>query len=112
MHQRTREFLSLPYTIHVVPDECTDGSHCYLARVVELEGCESHGDTPEEASDNLREAVELYIDSMLEDGLEPPVPEGIRPVVAILRVVEGPECLGLGESVYSERRMTRLEIPA
>ena len=35
---------------------------------------ESHGDTPEEALANLRDAQRLYLESLLEDGLEPAKP--------------------------------------
>lgn len=40
----------------------------------------SHGDTPEAAVANLRDARELYIQSLFEDGLDVPRPE--RSVVA------------------------------
>ncbi|MGQ0562471.1 MAG: type II toxin-antitoxin system HicB family antitoxin [Gemmatimonadota bacterium] len=61
--------------MHTVPDDCVDGTGCYVARIPELPGCESHGSTPEEAIANLREAQELYLQEMLERGLEPPLPE-------------------------------------
>jgi antitoxin HicB len=68
------QFMALPYSIQIVPGECTDGSSCYLARVMELDGCESHGDTPQEALENLEEAKRLFLMSLLEDGIEPPLP--------------------------------------
>lgn len=75
MTRRTAEdFLRLPYTLYVVPDEGTLGEALYLASVEELPGCQSHGPTPEEALANLREAMSLYVESLLEDGLEPPEP--------------------------------------
>jgi len=67
-------YTALPYSIQVVPDSCSDGTQCYRARVVELDGCESHGATPEEALENIEEAKRFYIASMLEDGLKPPFP--------------------------------------
>jgi predicted RNase H-like HicB family nuclease len=68
-------YLNRPYTIHVVPDCGTYGEQLYFASVTELPGCESHGGTPEEAARNLRDAMCLYIGSMLEDGLVPPEPQ-------------------------------------
>ena len=57
----------------MVPDLGTRGRH-YLAFVAELPGCESHGDTPAEALENLEDAMALYIQSLLEDGLGLPFP--------------------------------------
>jgi predicted RNase H-like HicB family nuclease len=67
-------YLRLPYTRHVAPDRGTHGEVLYLASVQQLPGCESHGATAAEALENLEDAVALYIQSLLEDGLEPPVP--------------------------------------
>jgi len=55
----------------VTLNECTDGSPCYVARVIELPGCESHGTTQADALANLEDAKRLYIQSMIEDGIEP-----------------------------------------
>ncbi|MBI4312674.1 MAG: type II toxin-antitoxin system HicB family antitoxin [Chloroflexi bacterium] len=38
-----------------------------------LKGCVSQGETKEQALDNMREAIELYVEALLEDGL--PVPQ-------------------------------------
>ena len=64
-------YLALPYQQTVTREECTDGSPCYVARVIELPGCESHGITRAEALDNLENAKRLYIETMIEDGIEP-----------------------------------------
>jgi len=40
-----------------------------------LKGCHSQGETEEEALANVREAIELYIESLLEDGEPIPFPE-------------------------------------
>jgi predicted RNase H-like HicB family nuclease len=44
----------------------------------ELEGCMSHGSTPEEALQNLREVTDLYISMLQEKGLEIPSPQGVE----------------------------------
>ena len=88
MHPRTSHFSQLPYAIRVSPSETTDGGSCYFAHVVELEGCESHGTSPPEAIANVLEAMEDYIDSMLEDGLDPPAPAG-APRLLVLEVMDG-----------------------
>jgi predicted RNase H-like HicB family nuclease len=67
-------YLALPYSWRITPEECTDGSRCYVGRILELPGCESHGDTAPEARENLSEALRLYLGSLLADGIEPPEP--------------------------------------
>ena len=47
----------------------------YVAYVPALRGCVSQGETREEALKNIKEAVEAYIEALLEDGL--PVPTEI-----------------------------------
>ena len=65
-------FLNLPYniTIQEIHDESGD---YYYARVLELDGCQSHGGTVEEAYSNIREAMEGWLEVKLEFG--DPIPE-------------------------------------
>lgn len=74
MPDTATDYLQLPYTRRVAPDRGTHGEVLYLASVQELPGCESHGATAAEALENLEDAIALYIQSLLEEGLEPPVP--------------------------------------
>jgi predicted RNase H-like HicB family nuclease len=74
LHPRTEQYLRLPYTKRVVPDQGTRGEALFFASVDELPGCESHGATAAEAVENLWDAMTLYIDSLLEEGLDPPRP--------------------------------------
>jgi predicted RNase H-like HicB family nuclease len=53
----------------IEPDE-TGG---YVVSCPSLPGCHSQGETIDEALENIREAIELYIEVLVEDGL--PVPE-------------------------------------
>lgn len=52
----------------LIPDE--DGG--YSVEVPSLPGCFSQGDTMEEALSNIREAIDLYIEVLIEDGKEIP----------------------------------------
>jgi predicted RNase H-like HicB family nuclease len=54
----------------------------YVAEVPELPGCMAHGDTYESALCNLREAVELWIDTAKEFGEPIPEPKGRRLIFA------------------------------
>jgi len=78
MKDRVKEYLGLPYSTFVVPDVTTDNEPCYLAYHPELEGCMSHGDTPEEALRNLQEVTELYISVLLDKDLNVPLPQGLE----------------------------------
>ncbi len=50
------------------------GENNYGAWVPDLDGCVSTGATPEEAEANIREAIELHLKGMREDGLPIPQP--------------------------------------
>ena len=67
-------YLNLPYnvTMQKIHDESGD---YYYARVLELDGCQSHGATVEEAYSNIREAMEGWIEVKLE--FNDPIPEPI-----------------------------------
>lgn len=48
----------------------------YVASVPVLRGCVSQGETRDEALRNVREAIEAYVDALLEDDLPLPTEEG------------------------------------
>lgn len=57
------------YTVFIEQDE--DG--VYIATVPTIRGCHSWGDTMEEALENIREAIQLHIESRQELG--EPIPQ-------------------------------------
>ena len=57
---------------HVVLEPSPEGG--YVAVVPAFPGCYSQGDTPEEAIQNAREAIELTIEDMLANGESIPDP--------------------------------------
>jgi predicted RNase H-like HicB family nuclease len=65
----------VPYAGVVREDEATDGSRIFLAEVPELPGCMAHGETPEEAKQNLEEAIDLYLQTLDDAGMERPRPQ-------------------------------------
>jgi len=67
------KYLSLPYNFIINYIEDETGSY-YYGRVLELEGCQSTGDTIEELYTNLKEAMEGYIETKLENGFDVPEP--------------------------------------
>ena len=50
--------------VGVVIEKDEDG---YYAFCPELEGCQSQGDTFEQALNNIKEAIELYLETISED---------------------------------------------
>ena len=65
-------YLSLPYTI-TLKRGTGDGEEYWIARVLELPHCMTHGATPEEALKDIEDAKCEWLKSNLEAGL--PVPE-------------------------------------
>jgi predicted RNase H-like HicB family nuclease len=59
----------MKYTVVLHPDE-TSG---YWVEVPALPGCASQGETVEEALENVREAIKLYLSVLEEDGS--PIPK-------------------------------------
>ncbi len=46
----------------------------FIAQVPDLPGCIAHGATREKALENIREAVDLYTDDLLQTGQVVPAP--------------------------------------
>lgn len=67
------EYMRLPYTRIVSPVSDESGDY-FISRVLELDGCQSSGDTAQEAYENLTEAMEGWIETKLENGFEVPEP--------------------------------------
>jgi predicted RNase H-like HicB family nuclease len=54
----------MSYKVIVVIEKDEYGYYAYCP---ELEGCQTQGDTLEEVLDNIREAIELYLETLSED---------------------------------------------
>lgn len=60
---------SLRYTV-ILEHEQDGGYHAFVPA---LKGCHSQGDTVEEAMANIREAIEVYLESMKDMGESAPI---------------------------------------
>ena len=60
----------------------SDEDGAFIAEMPELPGCMAHGDTPEAALTNVREAKELWIETAKEFGDPIPTPKGRRLMLA------------------------------
>lgn len=58
---------------------------CWVADVPDLRSCTTHGETPSEALANVREAIDGWIESACEAGLEVPPPR-YRPAIYAARI--------------------------
>ena len=70
------DYLKLPYNIVIRHVNDESGSY-YFAKVQELEGCMSDGETIEEVHSNIREAMEGWIEAKLEAGFDVPIPVSV-----------------------------------
>ncbi len=61
---------------HVILAPIEDGG--WLATVPSLPGCRTEGDSREEALEYIKEAIELYIETLQELGREVPEDEAIE----------------------------------
>lgn len=71
-------YLQLPWSFRF---EWDPKDQIYVASVAELKGCMSHGKTIDEAAENIKEALELYLETALESLIEinePPKPEDYK----------------------------------
>jgi len=57
----------MSYKVSVIIEKDEFGYYAYCP---ELEGCQSQGDTFEEVLANMKEAIELYLETMLENEIK------------------------------------------
>ena len=55
-----------------------DEKHAFGVVVPDLPGCFSAGDTVEEAIDNAKEAIELWLETAIDEGMPVPEPSAIE----------------------------------
>lgn len=67
------ELMSLPYTVELTPD---DGS--FFAKIKELDGCMTVGETMADALAMIEDAKRAWLIAALEDGIDIPLPEALQ----------------------------------
>jgi predicted HicB family RNase H-like nuclease len=68
-----QEYMKLPYNYIITPVNDESGAY-FHASVLELDGCQSSGETFKEAYDGLMEAMEGWIETKIENGFSVPLP--------------------------------------
>ena len=71
---KVAEYAKLPYTVCLYYDD-SESDPVWMAYVDELDGCMSHGDTPEEATAMIREAMEGWLAVAVKYGDPIPPPK-------------------------------------
>ncbi len=56
----------------------------FTAEVLELPGCISEGENMKETEKNIQEAIELYLETLEEQGLSIPKPSQLRKVLVTM----------------------------
>lgn len=70
---KVKDYIDLPYNYIIQQIHDESGSY-YYARVLEFDGCQSTGNSFQEALDNLKEAMKGWIETKLEAGFDIPLP--------------------------------------
>ncbi|MDE6182249.1 MAG: toxin-antitoxin system HicB family antitoxin [Eubacteriales bacterium] len=68
-----KDYMELNYT-KIIQEINDENGRYFYGKVLELDGCQSDGDTLEEVYNNLNEAMEEYISLKLEMGFNIPLP--------------------------------------
>lgn len=71
-----KDYMDLPYT-KLVQEINDESGHYFYGRILELDGCQSTGNTVDELYENLNEAMEGYIEVKLENNIPIPEPEKV-----------------------------------
>ena len=74
MKKNVAKYMKLPYT-RMIREMNDESGHYFYGTILELDGCQSTGDTIEELNESLTEAMECYIEVKLDNNLPIPEPE-------------------------------------
>ena len=66
-------YMKLPYN-YIIQQVNDESGEYYYGKILELDGCQSTGETIEELNANLDEAMEGYLEVKLENNLPIPIP--------------------------------------
>lgn len=69
-----KDYMKLPYT-RLIQEINDESGHYFYGKILELDGCQSTGDTLEGLYEGLNEAMEGYLEVKLENNIAIPIPE-------------------------------------
>lgn len=73
MRKDVKKYLEMPYS-YIVNELNDESGKYFVARVLEFDGLMGTGDTYEEAYKDVKEAMESYIETKLENNIKIPEP--------------------------------------
>lgn len=73
--KNVEDYMDLPYNYIVQPIKDESGEYFY-SHVLELDGCQSTGETFEEAYNNLKKAMKEWLEIKIENNIDIPLPIG------------------------------------
>jgi len=68
-------YMKLPYN-YIIQQVNDESGEYFYARVLELDGCQTTGETFDETYNNLKDAMKGWIETKLENGFDIPLPIG------------------------------------
>ncbi|MCD8130791.1 MAG: toxin-antitoxin system HicB family antitoxin [Lachnospiraceae bacterium] len=68
-----KDYMKLPYT-RIVQEIHDESGHYFYGKILELDGCQSTGDTLDDLYESLNEAMEGYLETKIENHLNIPLP--------------------------------------
>lgn len=71
------DYMKLPYT-RMVQEKKDESGRYFYGYILELDECQSTGNTLDELYDSLNEAMEGYLQVKLENNLPIPIPEDVE----------------------------------
>lgn len=71
---KIEEYMKLPYT-RLIQEINDESGHYFYGKILELDGCQSTGETLQELYENLKEAMEGYLQIKIENNLPISIPE-------------------------------------
>jgi predicted RNase H-like HicB family nuclease len=72
---KNKKFDAFEYQVNISYDP---RDKLYVARIPELENCHTHGENPEEALSNAKEAIELWLETAMKKNFAIPEPVSRR----------------------------------
>ena len=72
---KIEDYMDLPYNYIVQRIKDESGEYFY-AKILEFDGCQTTGETFDEAYENLKDAMKGWIETKLENGFDIPLPVG------------------------------------
>ena len=76
------DYINLPYT-KIIEEINDESGHYFFGKILELDGCQSSGETLNELNESLNEAMEGWLEVKISHKLPIPMPQNFRELKAV-----------------------------